>query len=200
MCPRKDIEGAVGYVSLKPTIVATDRSRSARGVAHPFPCRAYWQRYEWHPSLIWGGHKAAVSDLHRVRHTHSFFFLVDCFYRTDSVRAQLRLSALLLLARYGSCMDTRRAAPPYSLWFSVRYGCRKCRPVTALWQLMAVPLFLPLPFCHEFNPLTIASLGRVVAGLNRCGTFRIQQQVLHSDAGNCVPVFLIEVPLLFVIA
>ena len=92
-------------------------------------------------------------------------------------------------------MDTHRAAPPYSLWFSVRYGCRKCRPVTALWQLMAVPLFLPLPFCHEFNPLTIASLRRVVAGLNRCGTFRIQQQVLHSDAGSCVPVFLIEVPL-----
>ena len=60
---------------------------------------------------------------------------------------------------------------------------------------MAVPLFLPLPFCYEFNPLTIASLRRVVAGLNRCGTFRIQQQVLHSDAGNSVPVFLIEVPL-----
>ena len=60
---------------------------------------------------------------------------------------------------------------------------------------MAVPLFLPLPFCHGFNPLTIASLRRVVAGLNRCGTFRIQQQVLHSDAGNYVPAFLIEVPL-----
>lgn len=28
MCPRKDIEGAVGYVSLKPT-EAADRSRSA---------------------------------------------------------------------------------------------------------------------------------------------------------------------------
>ena len=63
---------------------------------------------------------------------------------------------------------------------------------------MAVPLFLPLPFCHEFNPLSIASLVRVVAGLNRCGTFRIQQQVLHSDAGNSVPVFLIEVPLFIV--
>lgn len=25
MCPRKDIEGAVGYVSLKPTVVAADR-------------------------------------------------------------------------------------------------------------------------------------------------------------------------------
>lgn len=52
-----------------------------------------------------------------------------------------------------------------------------------------------LPLSHAFNPLSIASLGRVVTGLNRCGVFRIQQQVLHSDAGNCVPVFLIEVPL-----
>lgn len=29
MCPRKDIEGAVGYVSLKPTVVAADLSGSA---------------------------------------------------------------------------------------------------------------------------------------------------------------------------
>ena len=64
---------------------------------------------------------------------------------------------------------------------------------------MAVPLFLPLLFCHGFNPLTIASLRRVVAGLNRCGTFRIQQQVLHSDAGNGVPVFPV-VPLFLFIA
>lgn len=70
MCPRKDIEGAVGHVSLKPTGAAADRSRSAQGVAHPFPCRTDWQRYEWHPSRIWGGHKAAVSYLHSVRHTH----------------------------------------------------------------------------------------------------------------------------------
>ena len=60
---------------------------------------------------------------------------------------------------------------------------------------MAVPLFLPLPFYYEFNPLTIASLRRGVTGLNRCSAFRIQQQVLHSDAGNYVPAFLIEVPL-----
>ena len=60
---------------------------------------------------------------------------------------------------------------------------------------MAVPFFLLLPLFHAFNPLSIASLVRVVAGLNRCGSFRIQQQVLHSDAGNSVPVFLIEVPL-----
>ena len=60
---------------------------------------------------------------------------------------------------------------------------------------MAVPLFLPLPFYYEFNPLTIASLRRVVAGLNRCGTFGIQRRFLHSDAGNYVPAFLIEVPL-----
>ncbi|WP_289744621.1 hypothetical protein [uncultured Duncaniella sp.] len=47
-----------------------------------------------------------------------------------------------------------------------------------------MPLFLLLPLCHEINPLTIASLGRVVAGLSRCGVFRIQQQALHSDSGS----------------
>ena len=46
-----------------------------------------------------------------------------------------------------------------------------------------------LPLSHAFNPLSIASLGRVVTGLNRCGEFRIQQQVLHSDAGYSFPVF-----------
>lgn len=49
---------------------------------------------------------------------------------------------------------------------------------------------------HAFNPLSIASLRRVVTGLNRCGAFRIQQQVLHSDAGNGVPVFPVA-PLFF---
>ena len=63
---------------------------------------------------------------------------------------------------------------------------------------MAVPLFLPLPFCHEFNPLTIASLRRVVAGSNRCGAFRIQQQVLHCDAGYSFPVFPVVPLFLFV--
>ena len=52
MCPRKDIEGAVGYVSLKPTIVAADRFRSAQGVARPTLCRADWQRHEWYPFWI----------------------------------------------------------------------------------------------------------------------------------------------------
>lgn len=53
-----------------------------------------------------------------------------------------------------------------------------------------------LPLSHAFNSLSIASLGRVVTGLNRCGVFRIQQQVLHSDAGNFFPVFSV-VPLFF---
>lgn len=53
-----------------------------------------------------------------------------------------------------------------------------------------------LPLFHVLNPLSIASLGRVVAGLNRCGAFRIQQQVLHSDAGYSFPVFPV-VPLFF---
>lgn len=56
-----------------------------------------------------------------------------------------------------------------------------------------------LPLSYVLNPLSIASLGRVVTGLNRCGAFRIQQQVLHSDAGNCVSVFPV-VPLFLFIA
>lgn len=55
-----------------------------------------------------------------------------------------------------------------------------------------------LPLFHVLNPLSIASLGRVVAGLTRCGAFRIQQQVLHSDAGYSFPVFLVVPLFLFV--
>lgn len=47
-----------------------------------------------------------------------------------------------------------------------------------------------LPLFHTLNPLSIASLGRVVAGLNRCSAFRIQQQVLHSDAETVFRSFL----------
>lgn len=35
MCHQKDMRGAVGNASLKPTIVAADRSKSAQGGAHP---------------------------------------------------------------------------------------------------------------------------------------------------------------------
>lgn len=45
-CPRKDIGRAVGYVSLKPTVVAAGLSGSAKGVVHPFPHRAERQRHE----------------------------------------------------------------------------------------------------------------------------------------------------------
>ena len=55
-----------------------------------------------------------------------------------------------------------------------------------------------LPLSHALNPLSIASLGRVVTGLNRCGVFRIQQQVLHSDAGYNFPVFPVVPLFLFV--
>jgi hypothetical protein len=48
---------------------------------------------------------------------------------------------------------------------------------------MAVPFFLLLPLFHAFNPLSIASLVRVDIGLNRCGSFRIQQQAFHSGSG-----------------
>lgn len=51
MCPRKDIEGVVGHVSIKPTVVAADLSGSAQGEARPYPYRTDWQRHEWHPSL-----------------------------------------------------------------------------------------------------------------------------------------------------
>ena len=56
-----------------------------------------------------------------------------------------------------------------------------------------------LPLSHALNPLSIASLGRVVTGLNRCGAFRIQQQVLHSDAGYSFPVFPVVPLFLFVV-
>ena len=55
-CPRKDIGRAVGYVSLKPTVVAAVLSGSAKGVVHPFPYRAERQRHEGHPSRLWGKH------------------------------------------------------------------------------------------------------------------------------------------------
>jgi len=51
---------------------------------------------------------------------------------------------------------------------------------------------------HALNPLSIASLGRVVTGLNRCGAFRIQQQAFHSDAETCVSVFPVEPLFLFI--
>ena len=52
---------------------------------------------------------------------------------------------------------------------------------------------------HVLNPLSIASLGQVVTGLNRCGAFLIQQQVLHSDAGYSFPVFPVVPLFLFVV-
>lgn len=55
-----------------------------------------------------------------------------------------------------------------------------------------------LPLSHVFNLLSIASLGRVVTGLSRCGAFRIQQQVLHSDAGYSFPAFPVVPLFLFV--
>lgn len=55
-----------------------------------------------------------------------------------------------------------------------------------------------LPLYHVLNPLSIASLGRVVTGLNRCGVFRIQQQVLHSYTETCVSAFLVVPLFLFV--
>ena len=55
-----------------------------------------------------------------------------------------------------------------------------------------------LPLSHAFNPLSIASLRRVVTGLNCCGAFLIQQQVLHSDAGYSFPVFPVVPLFLFV--
>ena len=55
-----------------------------------------------------------------------------------------------------------------------------------------------LPLSHALNPLSIASLGRVVTGLNCCGAFRIQQQAFHSDAETCVSVFPVVPLFLFV--
>ena len=79
-CPRKDIGGVVGYDSLKPTVVVAALSGSAEGVAHPFPHRAERQRHEGHLFLIRGRYKGGCVLLYNmVRHTHFFFFLIDCF-------------------------------------------------------------------------------------------------------------------------
>ncbi len=61
MCLRKDIEGAVGDVSLKPTVVAAGLSGSAEGVVHPFPHRAEMQRHEGICSLYGADTMAVVS-------------------------------------------------------------------------------------------------------------------------------------------
>ena len=79
-CPRKDIGRAVGYVSLKPTVVAAGLSRSAEGVVHPFPHRAERQRHEGYLFLIRGRYKGGCVLLcNKVRHMHFFFYLNDCF-------------------------------------------------------------------------------------------------------------------------
>lgn len=78
MSPKGHI-GVVGYVSLKPTVVAADRSMSAQGVARPYPYRADWQRYEWLPSRRWGGHKGGCVLLTSGKAYAFFFFFVDCF-------------------------------------------------------------------------------------------------------------------------
>lgn len=75
------------------------------------------------------------------------------------------------------------------IWGAQMYACNGSMTAHGCAGLSSLPL------SHAFNPLSIASLGRVVTGFNRCGVFRIQQQVLHSDAGYSFPVFLIEVPL-----
>lgn len=67
---------------------------------------------------------------------------------------------------------------------SQMYACNGSMTAHGCAGLSSLPLFLVL------NPLSIASLGRVVTGLNRCSAFRIQQQVLHSDAGNFFRSFL----------
>lgn len=90
-------------------------------------------------------------------------------------------------------MNTRHAAPPDSLilgeiWVSQMYACNGSMTAHGCAGLSSLLL------SHAFNPLSIASLRRVVTGLNRCSAFRIQQQVLHSDAGYSFPVFLV-VPL-----
>ena len=96
MCPRMDIEEAVGHVSLKPTVVAADRSRSAKGVARPFPYRADWQRHEWHPSRVWGRHGAGI--LFSLDKTHAFFrkIYMKFWRRMDTVIAVIFSESLFL--------------------------------------------------------------------------------------------------------
>ena len=76
------------------------------------------------------------------------------------------------------------------IWVPQMSACKGSMTAHGCAGLSSLPLF------HVFNPLSIASLRRVVTGLDRCGVFRIQQLVLHSDAEVCVPVFSV-VPLFF---
>ncbi len=76
------------------------------------------------------------------------------------------------------------------IWGAQMYACNGSMTAHSCAGLSSLPL------SHVLNPLSIASLGRVVTGLNRCGVFRIQRQVLHSDAETCVSVFLVA-PLFF---
>lgn len=78
------------------------------------------------------------------------------------------------------------------IWVSQMYACNGSMTAHGCAGLSSLPL------SHALNPLSIASLGRGVTRLNRCGTFRIQQPVLHSDAGYFFPVFPVVPLFLFV--
>ena len=78
------------------------------------------------------------------------------------------------------------------IWVSQMYACNGSMTAHGCAGLSSLLL------SHAFNPLSIASLRRVVTGFNRCGVFRIQQQVLHSDAGYSFPVFPVVLLFLFV--
>ncbi len=78
------------------------------------------------------------------------------------------------------------------IWVSQMYACNGSMTAHGCAGLSSLLL------SHAFNPLSIASLRRVVTEFNRCGAFRIQQQALHSDAGYSFPVFPVVPLFLFV--
>lgn len=135
------------------------------------------------------GYGADTGDgvlLGRVR-THAFFLLLHLIF--VDVWAQLWPSS----SRYHNSCGIDRVSvghtpdctAPKSMFFgelrvSQNSACNGL--MTALSECRGRSRHPSLYSGH--NPLTIASLGRVVAGLSRCGAFRIQQQALHSDSGS----------------
>lgn len=136
-----------------------------------------------------GGYNgSSVLLCNKVRHTHFLLFnwlFLTYRFCTGTIMAVLSLitGSLRLIYGHTSCCTAWQSVILGEIWVSQMSACN------GYMTAHGCAIFLLLPLSHAFNPLSIASLRRVVAGLNRCGTFRIQQQVLHSDSGILVPAF-----------
>lgn len=144
MCPRKDIGSAVGYVSLKPTAVYAELYGSAKGVAHPYPCLADWQRHGRRPSWIWGRHGAGI--LFNLDKIHAFFrkIYMKFWRRMDTVMAVIFSESLFLWhCSYGidrvPIGHTSGCTAPKSMFFGELWVSQN----SACNGLMTALLFVP---------------------------------------------------------